>query len=318
MNWDDVQYVSSHILHPLVLGEAMADISALRGCGTALVTPFKDDLSIDEEALGQFVEFQISEGIDFLVPCGTTGESVTLSYEEQRRVVELVFNASAGRVPVIAGAGGNNTAHVIELARQYERLGVDGLLSVAPYYNKPTQEGLYQHFRAIAEATRLPIIVYNVPSRTSVNILPDTITRLAEIENIIGVKEASGDISQIGEITTRVSEDFKVFSGDDSLTLPVMALGGAGIISVASNEAPRQMSALARACFEGEWKEARGLNRELYPLMKANFIETSPGPVKAALAMMGKIREIYRLPMVPVTTETKTKLRRVLTDLRLI
>jgi 4-hydroxy-tetrahydrodipicolinate synthase len=296
----------------------MADISALRGCGTALVTPFKDDLSIDEEALGKFVEFQVSEGIDFLVPCGTTGESVTLSYEEQRRVVELVFKASAGRVPVIAGAGGNNTTHVIELARQYERLGLDGLLSVAPYYNKPTQEGLYQHFRAIAEATRLPIIVYNVPSRTSVNILPDTITRLAEIENIIGVKEASGDISQIGEITTRVSEDFKLFSGDDSLTLPVMALGGAGIISVASNEAPRRMSALARACSEGEWREARELNRELYPLMKANFIETSPGPVKAALAMMGKIREVYRLPMVPVTTETKSKLRRVLTDLRLI
>jgi 4-hydroxy-tetrahydrodipicolinate synthase len=296
----------------------MADISALRGCGTALVTPFKDDLSIDEEALGQFVEFQVSEGIDFLVPCGTTGESVTLSYEEQRRVVEMVLKAAAGRVPVIAGAGGNNTAHVLELARQYERLGVDGLLSVAPYYNKPTQEGLYQHFRAIAEATRLPIIVYNVPSRTSVNILPDTITRLAEIENIIGVKEASGDISQIGEITTRVSEDFKLFSGDDSLTLPVMALGGAGIISVASNEAPRRMSALARACSEGEWREARGLNRELYPLMKANFIETSPGPVKAALAMMGKIREVYRLPMVPVTTETKSKLRRVLTDLRLI
>jgi 4-hydroxy-tetrahydrodipicolinate synthase len=296
----------------------MADISALRGCGTALVTPFKDDLSIDEEALGKFVEFQVSEGIDFLVPCGTTGESVTLSYEEQRRVVELVFKASAGRVPVIAGAGGNNTTHVIELARQYERLGLDGLLSVAPYYNKPTQEGLYQHFRAIAEATRLPIIVYNVPSRTSINILPETITRLAEIENIIGVKEASGDISQIGEITTRVSEDFKVFSGDDSLTVPVMALGGVGIISVASNEAPRQMSALARACFEGDWKEARRLNRELYPLMKANFIETSPGPVKAALAMMGKIREVYRLPMVPVTTETKSKLRRVLTDLRLI
>jgi 4-hydroxy-tetrahydrodipicolinate synthase len=296
----------------------MADISALRGCGTAIVTPFKDDLSIDEEALGQFVEFQVSEAIDFLVPCGTTGESVTLSYEEQRRVVELVFKASAGRVPIIAGAGGNNTAHVIELARQYERLGVEGLLSVAPYYNKPTQEGLYQHFRAIAESTRLPIIVYNVPSRASVNILPETITRLAEIENIIGVKEASGDISQIGEITTRVSDEFKVFSGDDSLTLPVMALGGAGIISVASNEAPRQMSALARACFEGEWNEARRLNRELYPLMKANFIETSPGPVKAALAMMGKIREVYRLPMVPVTTETKSKLRRVLTDLRLI
>ncbi len=220
----------------------MDDISALRGCGTAIVTPFKDDLSIDEEALARFVEFQISEGIDFLVPCGTTGESVTLSDEEQRRVVEVVLKASGRRVPVIAGAGGNNTAHVIKLAREYERLGVQGLLSVAPYYNKPTQEGLFQHFRAVAEATRLPIIVYNVPPRTSVNILPDTIARLAEIPNIIGVKEASGDVSQIAEIATRMSEGFKLFSGDDSLTLPVMALGGAGIISVASNEAPRQMT----------------------------------------------------------------------------
>jgi 4-hydroxy-tetrahydrodipicolinate synthase len=296
----------------------MLEIANLKGCATALATPFKEDRSIDEEALRRFVEFQVTEGIDFLVPCGTTGESVTLSDDEQRRVVEITLQAAQGRVQVIAGAGGNNTAHVIKLAREFERLGVRGLLSVTPYYNKPTQEGLYEHFRAIAESTALPIIVYNVPPRTSVNLLPQTLARLAEIPNIIGVKEASGDISQIAEITTRVPAEFKIFSGDDSITLPVVALGGAGIISVASNEAPRQMTALARACLENDWGEARRLNRELFPLMKANFIETSPGPVKAALAMMGKMKEVYRLPMVPVKQETKEKLRSVLVELKLI
>jgi 4-hydroxy-tetrahydrodipicolinate synthase len=296
----------------------MLEIATLKGCGTALVTPFNEDLTLDEEALRRLVEFQISEGIDFIVPCGTTGESATLNDQEQRRVVEIVLQAAQGRVQVIAGAGGNNTAHVIKLAREYERLGVRGLLSVSPYYNKPTQEGLYRHFRAIAEATSLPVIVYNVPPRTAVNIMPDTIARLAEIPNIAGVKEASGDISQIAEIITRVPPEFKVFSGDDSITLPVVALGGAGVISVASNEAPRQMTALTRAALENEWDEARRLNRELFPLMKANFIETSPGPVKAALAMMGRIREVYRLPMVPVSNQTKEKLRAVLVDLKLI
>jgi len=296
----------------------MADISNLKGCGTALVTPFKEDLSIDEDALRGFVDFQIAGSIDFLVPCGTTGESVTLSDSEQRRVVEIVLQQARGRVPVIAGAGGNNTAHVIALAREYERLGVQGLLSVSPYYNKPMQEGLYQHFKAIAEATSLPIIVYNVPPRTNVNILPDTIARLAEIPNIVGVKEASGDISQIAEILTRLPAEFKVLSGDDSMTLPLIALGGVGLISVASNETPNKMTALTRACLENNWDEARRLNRELWALMKANFIETSPGPVKAAVAMMGKIKEVYRLPMVPVRPETKDKLRAVLVDLKLI
>ena len=292
--------------------------SDLKGCGTALVTPFKEDLSIDEDALRRFVDFQITDGINFLVPCGTTGESVTLSDEEQRRVVELVLSQAGGRVPVIAGAGGNNTAHVIKLAREWERLGVDGLLSVTPYYNKPTQEGLYQHFEAIAGATSLPIILYNVPPRTNVNILPDTIVRLAEIPNIIGVKEASGDISQVAEILTRVPPGFKVLSGDDSITLPLIALGGVGLISVASNETPSKLTALTRACLENNWDEARRLNRELFPLMKANFIETSPGPVKAALAMMGKIKEVCRLPMVPVKPETREKLRAVLIELKLI
>jgi 4-hydroxy-tetrahydrodipicolinate synthase len=296
----------------------MSAIPKLKGCGTALVTPFKEDLSIDEDALRRFVDFQITDGINFLVPCGTTGESVTLSDEEQRRVVEIVLSQAGGRVPVIAGAGGNNTAHVIKLAREWERLGVDGLLSVTPYYNKPTQEGLYQHFKAIAGATSLPIIVYNVPPRTNVNILPDTIVRLAEIPNIIGIKEASADISQVAEIITRVQPGFGVLSGDDSITLPLIALGGVGLISVASNEAPSKLTALTRACLENNWDEARRLNRELFPLMKANFIETSPGPVKAALAMMGRIKEVYRLPMVPVKPETKEKLRAVLVDLRLI
>ncbi|HVG17741.1 MAG TPA: 4-hydroxy-tetrahydrodipicolinate synthase [Blastocatellia bacterium] len=296
----------------------MLEIANLKGCGTALVTPFKDDLSIDEEALRGLVEFQVSEGIDFLVPCGTTGESATLSADEQRRVVEVVIQSAQGRVQVIAGAGGNNTAHVIELAAEYERMGVRGLLSVSPYYNHPTQEGIYQHFRAIAESTRLPIIIYNVPPRTAVNILPGTVARLSEIPNIVGVKEASGDISQVAEIFSLVRDDFKVFSGDDSMTLPVVALGGAGVISVASNEAPAQMAALTRAALENEWDESRRLNRELLPLMKANFIETSPGPVKAALAMMGKIKEVYRLPMVPVSGQTRERLRAVLAGLKLI
>jgi len=296
----------------------MADISSLKGCGTALVTPFKEDQTIDEDALRRFVDFQISEGVDFLVPCGTTGESPTLNDDEHRRVVQIVIEEARSRVPVIAGAGGNNTAHVMKLARECERLGADGLLSVSPYYNKPTQEGLYQHFKAIAVATRLPIILYNVPPRTNVNILPDTIARLSEIPNIIGVKEASGDISQIADIITRVPASFKVLSGDDSMTLPLIAVGGVGLISVASNEAPRQMTALTRACLDSDWNEARRLNRELWALMKVNFLETSPGPVKAALAMMGKIKEVYRLPMVPVKQETKAKLREVLVDLRLV
>jgi 4-hydroxy-tetrahydrodipicolinate synthase len=293
-------------------------IENLSGCGTALVTPFKSDLSIDKAALERLVHFQIAEGIDFLVPCGTTGESATLSGDEQLRVVETVLEAARGRVPVIAGAGGNNTARVIELARHYERMRVDGLLSVAPYYNKPTQEGLYQHFRAIAENTSLPMIIYNVPPRTAVNILPETAARLAQLPNIIGIKEASGDLSQIAELIYRAPSGFKVFSGDDALTIPIIALGGAGLISVASNQAPRKMTQLVRAALEGRLEDARALNRDLFPLMKVNFLETSPGPVKAALAMMGLIEEVYRLPLVPVRPETREKLRAVLTELKLI
>ncbi len=293
-------------------------LSDLKGCGTALVTPFKADGSLDENALVDLVEWQIREGIHFLVPCGTTGESVTLSHEEFLKVVELTVRTANGRVPVIAGAGGNNTAKVIELALELSRRGVDGILSVSPYYNKPTQDGIYQHFKAIAESARLPVVVYNVPGRTASNVLPDTLLRLAEVPGILGVKEASGDISQIGEICTQAPEKFRVLSGDDSLTLPLIALGGHGIISVASNEAPAMMAQLASACLEGRWQDARTLNRHLYPLMKINFVESNPIPVKAALAMMGKIKEVYRLPLVKISDAGRAKLKPVLKNLGLI
>ncbi len=290
----------------------------IRGCGTALVTPFQRDGAVDFEAFESLVRWQIDQGIHFLVPCGSTGESATLSQDEQFRLISIAVKTSAGRVPVIAGAGGNNTARIVNLIGELKDLGVDGILSVSPYYNKPTQEGIYQHYRALADATDLPIIVYNVPGRTGSNILPETVLRLSEIPNMFGVKEASGDISQIGEICTRVSGRFRVFAGDDALTLPVIALGGQGVISVASNEAPAMMAQFVSDCLEGRWGEARGWNRKLYPLMKANFLETNPIPVKAALGMMGKISETCRLPLVKITEPARTKLAAVLRDLGLI
>lgn len=290
----------------------------LKGCGTALVTPFNADGSLDARALSSLIEWQIQEGIHFLVPCGTTGESVTLSHAEYLEVVAIAVRTAAKRVPIIAGAGGNNTAKIIELIGELGKLGVDGILSVSPYYNKPTQEGIYRHFEAIAQSTDLPIVVYNVPGRTSSNILPETLLRISGLPNILGVKEASGDISQIGDICTRAPETFRVLSGDDSLTLPVIALGGHGIISVASNEVPGPMARLAEACLQGRWGEARALNRKLYPLMRVNFIESSPIPVKAALAMMGKIEEVYRLPLVKISDGARTRLAAVLNGLRLI
>ncbi len=296
----------------------MGNLEGLKGCGTALITPFLSNGGLDEKALASLVRWQIQEGIHFLVPCGTTGESPTLKHDEHLAVVDITVKTAAGRVPVIAGAGGNDTAKVISLIAELKKLGVDGILSVSPYYNKPTQEGIYQHFRALAESTDLPIIVYNVPGRTGSNILPETILRLAQIPNIAGVKEASGDISQIGEICTKAPEKFRVLSGDDSLTLPVIALGGHGIISVASNEAPGMMSRFASACLEGKWEEARDWNRKLYPLMKINFVETSPIPVKAALSMMGKIQEVYRLPLVRISEGARTRVSAVLSDLGLL
>jgi 4-hydroxy-tetrahydrodipicolinate synthase len=293
-------------------------IENLKGCGTALVTPFRPDGRLDEEALASLVEWQVQAGIQFLVPCGTTGESVTLEHEEYLAVVRITVEVSGSRVPVVAGAGGNDTAKIIRLVAELERLGADAILSVSPYYNRPTQEGIYRHFREIAAASRLPVIVYNVPGRTGSNVLPDTILRLAELPNILGVKEASGDISQIGEICTRAPGTFRVFSGDDALTLPVIALGGSGLISVASNEAPGMMGDFVSSCLEGRWEEARAWNRKLYPLMRANFIESSPIPVKAALAMMGKIHEVYRLPLVKISDGARGKLAEVLKGLELI
>jgi 4-hydroxy-tetrahydrodipicolinate synthase len=290
----------------------------IQGCGTALVTPFRDDGGVDEAALSGLVEWQIAEGIHFLVPCGTTGESVTLTHEEYLRVIQTVVKTAAGRIPVVAGAGGNNTAKVVELARAAEKLGANAILSVSPYYNKPTQEGIYQHFQTISEATSLPIIVYNVPGRTGSNILPDTLLKLAQLPHIAGVKEASGDISQIGEICTRAPRGFTILSGDDAVTLPLVALGGHGVISVASNEAPGPMSKFTEACLQGRWDEAREWNRRLYPLMRVNFVESNPIPVKAALAMMGRIRENYRLPMVRISDAGRVKLKAVLQDTGLL
>jgi 4-hydroxy-tetrahydrodipicolinate synthase len=293
----------------------MATLAQLKGCGTAIVTPFKKDQTIDEAALRRLVEFQITNGVDFLIACGTTGESVTMSGDEQALVVEVTLEAAEGRVPVLGGAGGYNTREVIEKIHRYTKLGADAILSVTPYYNKPTQEGLYQHFRAINDASELPIMMYNVPGRTGVNMEASTTARLAELDHIHSVKEASGNISQIGEVAALTDGlDFKIFAGDDSLVLPVAALGGIGVVSVASNVAPKQTSDLAHACLEGRYDEARRLYKQLTPLFKTLFIESNPIPIKAALAMAGLIEEVYRLPMVPMTAANRAKLEQVLVE----
>jgi 4-hydroxy-tetrahydrodipicolinate synthase len=288
------------------------------GCGTALVTPFTAVGRIDEPALRRLVKRQVNEGIHFVVPCGTTGESPTLTLAERRRVVELVVEEAAGRVPVLAGAGGYNTQEVVEAAREMQHAGAQGLLSVTPYYNKPTPEGLYRHYGAVAAATPLPIIVYNVPGRTGCNVDPTTLGRLASVPNVVGVKEASGNMTQICEVCHVVPPGFIVLSGDDALTLPTMSVGGRGVISVASNEAPGLMARMVEAFERGDVAAARDLHQRLVPLMLANFAESNPIPVKAALAMMGLLEEHYRLPMVPPRAETKARLARVLSDLALI
>jgi 4-hydroxy-tetrahydrodipicolinate synthase len=284
----------------------------IRGCGTALVTPFRKDGSVDEPALRRLVQFQLREGIDFLVPCGTTGETPTLEHGEYLGVIRVVVEEAGGKVPIIAGVGGNNTRKVCDLAQQVKPLGVAALLSVAPYYNKPTQEGLYQHFKAIAEASDLPVILYNVPGRTSSNLEPATVGRLSEIPNIIGIKEASGSIVQQMEVLNAVPPGFRVLSGDDAFTFPLIAVGGVGVISVVSNEIPGPMVRLAHLALEGKYDEARQLNAQLLPLIQVNFIETNPIPVKAALAMLGMIEEVYRLPLVPMRPENRAKLEKVL------
>lgn len=284
----------------------------LRGCGTALVTPFQADGSLDKKALRALVAWQIESGIDFLVPCGTTGETPTLSHDEWRAVVETTIEVSAGRVPIVAGASSNSTAEAIQKAVEVSKIkGVDAILSASPYYNKPTQEGQYQHFKAIAEAVDVPIVVYNVPGRTAVNIEPATLLRLAQLENIVAVKEASGNLSQVADVCNLLPHDFIVLSGDDALTLPVISVGGVGVISVASNAMPREMAELTRAALKNDWSNARTIYHKYLPFMQADFIESNPMPVKAVLAMMGRIEENYRLPMVKMKSDTRAKLETI-------
>jgi 4-hydroxy-tetrahydrodipicolinate synthase len=288
------------------------------GCGTALVTPFRRDGSLDEPTLRDLIRRQIDAGINFLVPCGTTGESPTLTRGEHLRVVQCAVEEAAGKTPVLGGAGGYNTHEVIELARELQRLGADGILSVTPYYNKPTQEGLYQHYKAIAEAVPLPIVVYSVQGRTGVNVEPATLARLAQIKNIVGVKEASGNISQMANVIHEVPEDFIVLSGDDSITIPLIALGGRGIVSVASNEIPAEMTAIAQAALRNDFETARKIQRRFLPLMNVNFIESNPIPVKAAMGLMGLLDPVYRLPMVPLSAANLTKIEQVLSKTGLL
>lgn len=291
----------------------------LRGCGTALVTPFQRDGSIDEMALRQLVRWQADSGIDFLLTCGTTGETPTLSHDEWMRVIDVTIESAQGRVPIMAGATSNNTQEAVAKTKEASgRKGVDFILSATPYYNKPTQEGVYQHFKAIADASQKPIVLYNIAGRTGTNIETPTLRRLAEIPNIIGVKEASGNISQIAEVCATLPEEFLVFSGDDAITLAVIGLGGVGIISVVSNEIPAEMTRMTQAALANKWDVARLIFRKYLPLMQANFMESNPGPAKAVLSMMGRIEEIYRLPIVPMRPENRVKLEKVVTEVGLL
>ena len=288
------------------------------GCGTALVTPFRRDESLDEATLRKLVRRQIEAGINFLVPCGTTGESPTLDYAEHLRVVEITIEEAGGKVPVLAGEGGYNTRKVISLIRDLEKLKVSGILSVTPYYNRPTQEGLYQHYKAIAESTPLPVIVYSVQSRTGVNVEPATLARLAELKNIAGVKEASGNITQIADVIHRVPENFIVLSGDDAMTLPVIALGGRGVVSVVSNQIPGAMTELVAFANKGDFAGARMLQRQYFDLMQVNFVEANPLPVKWSMSVMGLLEPVYRLPMVEPTATSKQKIQQVIESVGLM
>jgi 4-hydroxy-tetrahydrodipicolinate synthase len=272
---------------------------------------------VDEAGVKRLARRQMDGGVHFLVPCGTTGETPTLTDDERRRVVELVVEEAAGRVPVLAGAGGYDTKEVAHAAKAMEKAGAQGLLSVTPYYNKPTPEGLYQHFRVVADATPLPIVVYNVPGRTGCNVDAATCARLATIPTIVGVKEASGNIQQMAEVCRAVPDDFVVLSGDDALTLPLMAIGGRGIISVASNEIPAEMSQMVEAAERGDYAAARKMHTRLLPLMLGNFIESNPGPVKFAMAAMGLCEEVFRLPMVSPRPASQEKILAILKELGL-
>lgn len=288
------------------------------GVGTALVTPFTKAGALDEAAVRRLGRRQIDAGIHFLVPCGTTGENPTLTPDERVRIVEILADEAAGKVPVLAGAGGYNTLDVIHLADAMRKAGATGLLSVSPYYNKPTQQGLYEHYQAIAESTPLPIILYNVPGRTGVNIEPATVARLSAIPNIVGVKEASGNMSQMCDVLRAVPRDFIVLSGDDALTLPLMAVGGRGVISVASNEIPAEMARMVEAAERGDFAAARAIHDRIMPLMQINFVEANPIPVKTAMAAMGLMDDTFRLPMCPPKAESKAKLLGVLNELNLL
>lgn len=292
----------------------------LRGCATALVTPFQSDGAIDEDRLRALIEYQLAGGVKLLVPCGTTGESVTMTEEEDARVIKLTVDAARGRARVIAGTGSNSTAATIKYSRLAQELGADAVLVVAPYYNKPTQAGFYAHFQSVAQAVKeLPVVIYNVPGRTGSNIMAQTTLRLArEVENIVAVKEASGDLTQIMAILRERPERFRVLSGDDALTFALIALGADGLISVASNEAPALMSEMVNLTLAGDWMAGRELHYKLLPLMEANFMESSPGPVKAALALMNLLEEHLRLPLVPVEDRTRVHLREVLSEIGLL
>jgi len=288
------------------------------GCGTALVTPFRTDGSLDEHTLRTLIKRQIEEGINFLVPCGTTGENPTLTREEHLRVVEIAVEEAKQRVPVLAGAGGYNTAEVVELAKEVRAVGADGILSVTPYYNKPTQEGIYQHFKAVAAAAKLPVILYNIQGRSGVNIETATLKRLAEIDNIVGVKEASGNIGQMAAVIHHLPRDFAVLAGDDVVTIPLIALGGRGAICVVSNEIPKQMTALTQRALAGDFAGAREIQRKYLPLIEVNGIETNPIPVKAAMALMGLLEPVWRLPMCPPSAASQAKIEGVLETLGLL
>jgi 4-hydroxy-tetrahydrodipicolinate synthase len=296
----------------------MATRTPFTGCGTALVTPFTSDGSLDEPAITRLAKRQVEQGIHFLVPCGTTGESPTLSPAEHRRVVELVVEAAAGRVPVMAGAGGYDTREVIHAVAEMAAAGASGILSVSPYYSKPTQEGIYQHYKAIAASTSLPIVIYNIAGRTGSNIETATLVRLAEIPNIVGVKEASGNIAQICEVRRTLPPEFLVLSGDDIITLPVMSVGGQGVISVAANEIPGELARLVEAVEANDWTAARALHHRFHPLMAVNFVESNPIPVKTAMARMGLLAEVFRLPLVPPAEASRRRIERVLADLDLV
>ena len=289
-----------------------------QGCGTAIVTPFRKDGSLDEPTLRSLVRRQIDEGINFLVPCGTTGENPTLRRDEHLRVIEITVEEAHRRVPVLGGAGGYNTAEVIELAREVRAVGADGILSVTPYYNKPTQEGIYQHFKAVATTAKLPVVIYNIQGRTATNIETATLKRLSEIDNIIGVKEASGNIAQIAAVIQQLPPGFAVLSGDDVVTVPLIALGGHGVICTVSNEIPKQMTELTRRALNGDFAGAREILRKYLPLIEVNGIETNPIPVKAGMALMGLLEPVWRLPMCPPSPASQAKIEKVLESVGLL